>query len=54
VTEKEFLGVVFGLEKFRTYVIGSYVIVFADHAALKHLMEKRDVKPRLITWIMLL
>ena len=54
MTEKEFLAVVFGFKKFRPYVIGSHVIVLTNHAALKHLMEKKDAKLRLIRWIMLL
>jgi len=49
VTEKEYLAVVFGFEKFRPYVIESHVIVLTDHATLKHLMEKKDAKPRLIS-----
>ena len=53
ITEKEFLAVVFGFKKFRPYFIGSHVIVFTDHATLKHLVEKKDAKPRLIRWIML-
>ena len=43
--EKEFLAVVFTLEKFRSYLINSKVIVFTDHAALKHLMKKFASKP---------
>ena len=54
VTEKEFLEVVFGFKKFKPYLIGFHVIVLTDHAALKHLMEKKDAKARLIRWIMLL
>jgi hypothetical protein len=53
-TEKELLAVVFGLEKFRSYLLGSHVIVFTDHAAIRHLMHKKDAKPRLIRWILLL
>jgi hypothetical protein len=30
------------------------VIVYTDHAALKHLLAKKDAKPRLIRWILLL
>ena len=39
-TEKEFLVVVFALEKFRLYIVGSPVIIFTDHAALKYLLSK--------------
>ena len=53
-TEKELLAVVFSLEKFRSYLIGSRVIVYTDHAALRHLLNKKDSKPRLIRWILLL
>jgi hypothetical protein len=53
-TEKELLAVVFALEKFRSYLIGSKVIVFSDHAALRYLFTKKDAKPRLIRWILLL
>ncbi|CAN6586236.1 unnamed protein product [Malus baccata var. baccata] len=47
-TEKEFLAVVFALDKFRSYLIGTKVIVFTDHAALKYLFTKKEAKPRLI------
>ncbi|KAJ9556479.1 hypothetical protein OSB04_011093 [Centaurea solstitialis] len=53
-TEKELLVVVFALEKFRQYLLGTKVIVFTDHAALRYLMTKKDAKPRLIRWILLL
>jgi len=53
-TEKEFLTVVFALEKFRSYLINSKVIIFTDHVALKHLMKKSDSKPGLIRWVLLL
>lgn len=46
-TEKELLAFVFALEKFRSYLIGSKVIVFSDHAALRYLFTKKDAKPRL-------
>ncbi|CAN6716177.1 unnamed protein product [Malus baccata var. baccata] len=52
--EKELLAVVFTLDKFRSYLIGTKIIVFTDHAALKYLLSKKEAKPRLIRWILLL
>ena len=52
-TEKEFLIVVFALEKFRSYIVGSPVTIFTYHAALKYLLSKQDTKPRLTRWILL-
>ena len=52
--EKELLAVVFTMDKFRSYLVGAKVIVYTDHAALKYLLTKKDAKPRLIHWIMLL
>ena len=51
--EKEFLAVIFALEKFRSYIVGSPVTIFTDHAALKYLLSKKDIKPRLTRWILL-
>ncbi|KAM2026938.1 hypothetical protein ACFX1T_019313 [Malus domestica] len=53
-TEKELLAIVFALDKFRSYLIGTKVIVFTDHAALKYLLTKKEAKPRLIRWMLLL
>ena len=53
-TEKEFLAIVFALEKFRSYLLGTKVIVYSDHAAIRYLMTKKEAKPRLIRWILLL
>ncbi|KAH9658012.1 hypothetical protein KPL70_023319 [Citrus sinensis] len=53
-TEKELLAVIFALDKFRSYLIGSSTIVYSDHAAVRYLMSKQDAKPRLIRWILLL
>ncbi|XP_056685819.1 uncharacterized protein [Spinacia oleracea] len=52
--EKELLAVVYALDKFRTYLVGSKVIIHTDHAALKYLLAKKEAKPRLIRWILLL
>ncbi|XP_057808647.1 uncharacterized protein LOC131023122 [Salvia miltiorrhiza] len=53
-TKKELFAVVFALDKFRAYIIGSNVIVHSDHAALRYLLTKSQAKPRLIRWILLL
>ena len=53
-TEKELLAVVFAINKFTSYLVGAKVIVYTDHAALKYLLTKKDAKPRLIRWILLL
>ena len=52
--EKELLAIVFAFDKFRAYLIGNKVIVHTDHSAIKYLMTKKDAKPRLIWWVLLL
>ena len=53
-TEKEMLALVFAYEKFRPYILGSHVIIHIDHATIRYLMEKKDAKPGLIIWVLLL
>jgi hypothetical protein len=53
-TEKEFLAIVFACDKFRPYVVDSKVTIHIDHAAIRYLMSKKDAKPRLIRWVLLL
>ncbi|CAM8952283.1 unnamed protein product [Rhodiola kirilowii] len=53
-TEKELLAVVYAFEKFRPYLVATRTIVYTDHAAIKYLMAKKDAKPRLIRWVLLL
>ena len=45
---------VFACEKFRPYILGSHVIIHTDHATIKYLMAKKEAKPRLIKWVLLL
>ena len=52
--EKEILAIVFAFDKFRPYLIGNKVIVHTNHSAIKYLMTKKDSKPRLIRWVLLL
>ena len=53
-TEKELLAIVFAFDKFRPYLMGNKVVVHTDHSAIKYLMTKKDAKPRLIRWVLLL
>ena len=53
-TEKELLAIVFALDKFPAYLVGSFIVVFIDDSTLKYLLTKQDAKARLITWIFLL
>ena len=53
-TEKDLLAIIFSFDKFRPYLIGNKVVVHADNPAIKYLMTKKDAKPRLIRWVLLL
>ena len=53
-TEKKLLAIVLSIDKFRSYLVGAKVITYTDHAALKYLLTKKDAKPWLIRWILLL
>ena len=48
------MAIVFAFDKFRPYLIGNKVVVNTDHSAIKYLMTKKDAKPRLIRWVLLL
>ena len=43
--KKEFLVIVYALKKFRSYLIGSKVVVSIDHVAIRYLLVKTDLKP---------
>nr|GEY22261.1 reverse transcriptase domain-containing protein [Tanacetum cinerariifolium] len=53
-TEKETFAVVYAFEKFRSYLIIDKSIVYTDHSALKYLFAKKDLKARLLRWVLLL
>ncbi|XP_058185805.1 uncharacterized protein LOC131303029 [Rhododendron vialii] len=53
-TEKELLAIVFALDKFRSYLVGTPIMIYTNHSALKYLFTKQDAKARLIRWILLL
>ena len=48
------LAIIFALEKFRSYLLGSKVVIFTDHDALKFLLNKKETKPRLMRWVLLM
>ena len=52
--EKELLLMAYALEKFRPYILGSKIIIYTDHVALKYLLSKKEAKSRLIRWVLLL
>ena len=43
-TEKELLEVVYTLEKFRPYILGTKIIIYTDHATLKYLFSQKEAK----------
>jgi len=53
-TKKEMLVIVFSLDKFWQYLIGTKVVIYTDHVALRYLLTKKDAKACLIRWILLL
>jgi hypothetical protein len=54
VTEKELLAIIFGLQKFRTILLGHRIIIRTDHYALKFLKQCRLLNDRLTRWSLLL
>ncbi|XP_016675333.1 uncharacterized protein [Gossypium hirsutum] len=53
-TEKELLAVVSAFDKLHSYLVSIKVTVYMDHSTIKYLVSKKDARPRLIRWILLL
>lgn len=53
-TEKELLVVASAFDKFRSYLVGTEVIVYTRYAAIKYLIAKKDTKPRSIRCVLLI
>jgi hypothetical protein len=54
VNEKEFLVVVYAINKFCHYIIGYFVFVHTDHSAIRYLMNKPVTNGRVTRWLLLL
>ena len=52
--EKELLAIMFALHKFGPYLIRNKLIVHTDNSTIKYLLIKKDAKPRLTRWVLLL
>jgi hypothetical protein len=53
-TEREALGMIFAVQKFRNYLLGYPFVFYVDHDALKCLINKPDLSGRLARWVLLL
>jgi transposase InsO family protein len=54
VTEREFLAVVYAINKFRHYVTGYPTFIHTDHTTIKYLMNKPITNARVTRWLLLL
>ena len=43
-TEKKLLAMVYALDKFRSYLVRTDIIIFMDHSALKYLLTKKMLR----------
>ena len=54
VTEKEFLAVVYSINKFHHYITGYKVFVHTDHSTIRFLMNKPITNGIVTRWLLLL
>ena len=54
LTEQDLLAVVFAFEISQSYLLGTRVRLHTNHSTLRYLMAKKDAKPKLIRWVLLL
>ena len=52
-TEREGIAMVYALQKFRNYLLGSHFKMFTDHSALKYLVNKHVLGGRICRWLLL-
>ena len=53
-TEREALGMVYAVQKFRHYLLGYKFTFYVDHDALKYVVNKPQLSGRLARWVLLL
>jgi hypothetical protein len=53
ITEREGLDMIYALQKFRNYMLGSHFKFFIDHSALKYLFNKPVLEGRICRWLLL-
>jgi hypothetical protein len=54
VTEKDFLAVIYAINKFRQYITGYSTFVHTDHSAIKYLMKKSVTNAQVTRSLLLL
>jgi hypothetical protein len=54
VTEREALGMIFSVQKFRHYILGYKFVFHVDHDALKYMINKPQLSGRIARWVLLL
>jgi len=54
VIEKEFLVVIYAINKFRHYITRYPVVLYTDHSAIKDLANKPITNGRVTCWLLLL
>ena len=52
VIEKECLGIIWGIEKFRKYLYGVEFLLETDHKPLSYLQTAKVLNPRIMRWAM--
>ena len=50
--EKECLGIIWGIEKFRKYLYGVEFLLETDHKPLSYLQTAKVLNPRIMHWAM--
>ncbi|MCO5575778.1 hypothetical protein L7F22_029583 [Adiantum nelumboides] len=53
-TEREALGMVFAIQKFRHYLLGHFFVFYVDHQALLYLINKVVIQGQIFRWMLLL